>query len=68
MPIFRQLPAYDASVINTLVPEQFDSISAAYPSGTQEVYTYSFKSVTVATVTVTYTDATKANVSTVVRT
>lgn len=43
---------------------EFDYIAATYPLATQEVYTYKLGGsggTTVATVTVNYTDATKAN-------
>lgn len=49
----------------------YDYVGVAYPIGTQEVYT--FKSggsggTTVATVTINYTDSTKANISDVTKT
>ena len=56
--------------LNSLVTDPWDYLSAAYPNGTTEVYTYKSGGVsgtTVATITVTYTDSTKANVSTVSR-
>lgn len=46
-----------------LVPKEFDTILATYPLATTEVYTYKTGGsggTTVATVTVTYTDASKA--------
>lgn len=49
------------------IPE-FHYISVAYPINTTEVYTFKLGGsggTTVATVTVVYTDATKANLSTV---
>lgn len=66
--VLRQLPSSDVSVISSLVPEQYDSIVATYPTTDSEVYTYSFKGATVAVVTVTYTDSTKAVFSSAVRT
>lgn len=45
----------------------FDSIFASYPSATVEVYEYKQLGVTSATVTVTYTNATKKYLSSVVR-
>lgn len=51
-----------------LVSEKYDAIYAAYPSGTVETYTYKLTGNTVATVTVTYTDATKEVLTSVVRT
>lgn len=63
------LPVYQSAGV--LVSESFDYISAAYPNATTETYT--FKSggsggTTVATVTVVYTDSTKASLSTVTKT
>jgi hypothetical protein len=52
---------------NSLVPESFDSFFVAYPSAFTEIYTYKLDSVTVATVTITYTDATKADILSVVK-
>ena len=52
------------------IPEA-DYISVAYPSDTTEVYTYKFggsSGETVATLTLTYTDNTKANISSVAKT
>jgi len=51
-----------------LVTESFDYIAATYPTATTEVYTYKTGGsggTTVATVTVTYVDATKEEVSSV---
>lgn len=69
---------YDVNVTNSYlnvreglsIPEH-DYISAAYPTATSEVYTYKTGGsggTTVATVTVTYTDATKTVLSSVSRT
>jgi hypothetical protein len=58
------------SVSGALITEAFDYISAAYPTSTTEVYTYKSGGAggtTVGTVTVTYVDATKAQVSSVAR-
>lgn len=49
----------------------FDYISAAYPTSSSEVYTYKSGGsggTTVATITVSYTDSTKASISSVART
>lgn len=57
-------------IVGFALPE-FNYISAAYPSATQEVYTYKIGGsggTTVATVTVNYTDSTKANISNLART
>lgn len=50
---------------------EFDSLTAAYPSSTVEVYSYRLGGIAgaiQATLTVTYTDATKSFVASVVRT
>lgn len=47
---------------------QFDTILASYPTVSSEVYTYQLSAVTQAIVTVTYTDATKEVLTSVVRT
>jgi len=54
-----------------LVLTEFDYVSVAYPSGDTETYTFKLGGsggTTVATVTVVYTDATKADLSTVTKT
>lgn len=43
-------------------------IDVAYPSGTTETYTYKDGSTTLYVITVTYTDSSKANISSVERT
>ena len=55
------------SINNTLVPEQHDEIQATYPTTSSEVYTYKLSGVSVAVVTVTYADATKEALTSVVR-
>jgi hypothetical protein len=53
------------SIGGSLVNEAFDYIAATYPLATQEVYTYKSGGsggTTVATITVNYVDATKAEV------
>jgi len=55
------------SINNTLVPEQHDEIQATYPTTSSEVYTYKLSGASVAVVTVTYTDATKEVLTSVVR-
>jgi hypothetical protein len=50
---------------------QYDHLGVTYPNGTTEVYTYKTGGSggsTVATVTITYTDATKSNISSAART
>ncbi len=57
--------------IGKIVKEDFDFLSVAYPSGTNEVYTYKnggSGGTVVATVTIVYTDSTKASLSTVTKT
>lgn len=58
----------DATVKNSLVTVPYDSIFATYPSSTVEVYTFFSATVLVATVAVTYTDATKEFLTSVIRT
>lgn len=55
------------TINNTLVPEQHDEIQATYPTTSSEVYTYKLSGVSVAVVTVTYADATKEALTSVVR-
>jgi hypothetical protein len=55
------------SVSGGLVPEQHDEIQATYPTTSSEVYTYKLSGVSVAVVTVTYADATKEALTSVVR-
>lgn len=58
-------------ITSGLIMPSYDYISAAYPLTTQEVYTFKTGGsggTTVATITVNYTDATKANISTVAKT
>lgn len=55
----------------TLVTEKFDYVAASYPDTITEVYTYKnggASGTVVATVTLVYTNSTKANLSTVTRT
>jgi hypothetical protein len=46
----------------------FDRIDATYPDGVTEVYVYSLSAVTVATITVIYTDTTKNFITSAVKT
>lgn len=58
-------------VLSSLIPVAYDYISANYAGATSDVYTYKSGGsggTTVATVTVVWTDATKAVLSTVTRT
>lgn len=62
----------DASVSSGLLSGiSFDAVVVSYPSSTQEVYVFKTGGVsgtTVSTVTVDYTDSTKNNLSSVVKT
>jgi hypothetical protein len=60
--------ALHVKVAGGIVGVNYDQIIATYPNPVTEVYTYQLAAVTVATVTVVYTDSTKANLSTVTRT
>lgn len=51
----------------SLVTEDYDSIAVSYPTTSSEVYEYSMGGNVVATVTITYTDPTKSNLTSVVR-
>lgn len=56
--------------LGKLVPRNFDYIAVAYPTATTETYTYKnggSGGTTVATITITYTDSTKENLSIVER-
>lgn len=57
----------DISAIKGFAIGEYDEIEAAYPTSSSETYTYKLASVTVATITVTYTDSTKAVLSSVVK-
>ena len=59
--------AVRVSLSNNFVPEQYDTIDVTYPTQETEVYVYSLAAVTVATITVTYSDISKANLLSVVR-
>lgn len=63
--------ALRVETLGTLVPGEYDSIAASYPSANVEVYMYyagGLSGTLVSTVTVTYTDSTKATLVSVVRT
>jgi hypothetical protein len=55
-------------VTGSLVNAPYDSIISTNPNATTEVYTYKLGAATQAIVTVTYTDATKAVLASVVKT
>lgn len=57
------------SVSGTFVSENYDTVNVTYPTTSSEVYTYLSGASTVATVTVTYSDAvTKEILLSIVRT
>ena len=61
------LPVID-KVANTLVPDVYDYIAVTYPTSTTEVYTFrdgGDEGTLVSTITLTYTDANKTDLSTV---
>lgn len=68
----ESLYAYQVqSVSGSFVTVQFDSLQVTYTSATIETYQFftgGLSGTLVATLTVTYTDSTKANLSSVVRT
>lgn len=56
---------------NMLVSEKYDYVAIAYPTSTTETYTFKTGGsggTTVATVTLTFTDSTKASLSSVAKT
>ena len=53
--------------LTDIADDSYDTITATYPSDAVEVYTYTLSGVTVKTVTVTYTNSTKAVLSSVVK-
>ena len=61
-------PAVRVTTIGGFAPASYDEISVTYPTSTTEVYAYKLASVTQVTVTITYSDSTKANITSVVRT
>jgi len=58
------------NVVNSggLAVPPHDKITVTYPSDITELYTYSLSAADVATITITYLDAAKTQLSTVVRT
>jgi hypothetical protein len=59
-----------AVTTGTLLSVAYDYLSVAYPDGVTEVYTYKTGGsggTTVATVTMVYTDSTKASISTITK-
>lgn len=68
MSIMRQLPSVDVQTVNNLVPVNYDAVYQTNPNSTTEVYEFKNAGITVATVTVIYTDATKNTMVSAVRT
>jgi len=60
----------NSTVNGMLIRVNYDYVGIAYPDGTTEVYTFKTggsSGTTVATITLVYTDVTKANLSTVTK-
>jgi hypothetical protein len=58
------------STINCLIQDKYDYVAVTYPTTTTEVFTFKLGGVsgtTVSTVTITYTDANKSYISSVVK-
>ena len=65
------LTLLDVFNANALITKPYDSIVVTYPTTSSEVYTFKsggISGTTIAILTVTYTDTTKENLSTVVKT
>lgn len=60
--------ALHVKMSGAIVAVNYDQILATYPDSVTEVYTYKLTGSTVATVTVVYTDSTKANLASVTKT
>jgi|GEM_PF-5650046 len=56
------MPQY-TDIHNKFINEKFDNVSVAYPDSITEVYSFKLGNKVVATVTLTYTDSTKDNLS-----
>ena len=54
------------SIAGFSIPK-YDEIDATYPSGTQEVYTYKLAGLTVGTITVNYSDSTKNQLTSAIK-
>lgn len=59
--------ALRVSASGGLAPAQYDTIEVTYPTSSTELYTYKLSTVTVGTISVTYTDSTKLVLSSVTR-
>ena len=60
--------AVRVAISGGMAPEVYDAVNVTYPTASSEVYTFALNGSTVATVTVTYTDSTKENLLSAVRT
>lgn len=56
------------SPLNSLVNLGFDRVDVTYPSATTEVYAFSYRTNLVAMVTLTYSDSSKENLVSAVKT
>ena len=56
----------DVNVLNNDLFGAYDRIDVTYPTTSSEVYTYELSAVDIGSITVTYTDATKADLLSVV--
>lgn len=68
MSLMRQLPSVDVQTVNNLVPTNFDSVYQNNPDDVTEIYEFYNAGTLVATVTVIYTDNTKAQMVSAIRT
>lgn len=59
--VMRQLPSIEEAT--AAVPASYDNGTVDYPTTTQEIYRFYEGSVLIRTITVNYTDSTKANIS-----
>lgn len=66
--VYRRVKITTGTDGSLLAGVTFDRIDASYPSASVEVYEYSLSAVLQATITVTYQDATKELITSVVRT
>lgn len=63
--------AVNVKVLTGLIPESYDYVAVTYPTSTTEQYVFKTGGsggTTLATVVLTYTDSTKANLSSVAKT
>lgn len=60
--------AVRVSLASGMAPERYDEVVVTYPTTTTEVYTFKLATVTVGTITITYTTTAKEFIDNVVRT